>query len=104
NKGGVSGPLGNILFTVEELDLHLEDHHPKGTVLHRGTLAPIELRWSDAGQRLVLWTLKGKDFVCVEPWTARGGALATRAPELPWIGPGETGRLALAIRRGRAPI
>ena len=25
----------------------------------------------------MLWTLRGKDFVCVEPWTAPAGALAS---------------------------
>jgi len=44
---------------------------------------------------LVVWTLPGRDFVCVEPWTAPGGALATGLA-LP-LAPGAVERLAVVM-------
>jgi galactose mutarotase-like enzyme len=37
----------------------------------------------------VVWTLEGKDFVCVEPWTCPGNALNT-GERLMTLGKGET--------------
>lgn len=99
NVNGLSGPLGRIDLTAPELDLHLENHHPRGTVLRRGPLPPITLAWSENVSRVVLWTLRGRDFVCVEPWTGPGGALASGAG-IPWIPPGETQALRFRITSG----
>lgn len=77
NRSGAEAALQRLDFDRGELDLALIDHHDAGTVLHRGALPPVTLRWSPAFRTLVLWTLPGRDFVCVEPWTAPGGALAT---------------------------
>jgi D-hexose-6-phosphate mutarotase len=57
-------------FTQGETDLHLLDHREAGTLFQRP--APLQLSWSPEFTRLVLWTLPGKPFICVEPWTARG--------------------------------
>jgi galactose mutarotase-like enzyme len=85
-----------IDFTVPELDLHLLDHGLDGTVLHRGGSAPIRLTWSSEYRALIPWTLRGKDFLCVEPWTARAGALASGEGLLP-VQAGATCRLAFEI-------
>jgi galactose mutarotase-like enzyme len=77
NRSGAEGALERLDFDVDELDLALLDHDDDGTVLHRGEGPPIQLRWSPRFRTLVLWTLRGKDFICVEPWTAPGLALAT---------------------------
>ena len=96
NRTGKSGPLATIDFTAPEVDLHLEDHDEPKTTLSRGEgRAPIRLNWSANARRMVLWTLAGKDFICVEPWTAPGGALA--AGTLPLLAPGATAELALRI-------
>lgn len=82
-------PFVGLPLTQREVDLHLLDHGSTKTVLHRGaSLKPVKLSWSDAFNTLVVWTLVGRDFVCVEPWTGRGDAL-NRGEVLPLIAPGE---------------
>ena len=98
NVSGTRGPISKI--DLNELDLHLEDHTRSGTIRQRGAgLRPIVLEWSGA-QRVVLWSQRQADFICVEPWTAAGGALATGDPSLEWIAPGESATLAMSIRLG----
>src|SRR5205823_2471768 len=52
-----------IDFEVDELDLHLLDHAPRGTTLARGAQPPIRLSWTEDFEVLVLWTVRGKPFV-----------------------------------------
>ena len=80
--------VGALDFSAGELDLHLLDHHPLATALLRPGLRDVRLRWNASFRVLVVWTLLGRDFVCVEPWTARAGALASGAP-VEWIQPGK---------------
>jgi galactose mutarotase-like enzyme len=67
-------PFHGFDFTLGEVDLHLLDHGSSSAQLEvdGGTISidcsPEFLRW-------VIWTLPGKDFICVEPWTAPGNAL-----------------------------
>lgn len=72
NRTGATGPFAAPDFTQGELDLQLLDHREARTVLHRPPLPPLRLSWSPEFRRLVLWTLPGKPFLCVEPWTERG--------------------------------
>lgn len=67
---------GPIDFDGAEVDLHLLDHGSRATTLHRPGLPAVRLAWSEGLPTLVLWTLPGRDFVCVEPWSAPAGALA----------------------------
>jgi galactose mutarotase-like enzyme len=79
------------------VDLHLRDHAAPGTRLERGPgLPPVKLSWSPEFRQLVVWTLQGRDFVCVEPWTAGAGALAT-GEGLLHVAPGERVSLAFHI-------
>lgn len=68
---------GPIDLTQKEVDLHLIDHGSSECRLALPAGA-ITIRGSDAYRRWVIWTLAGKDFVCVEPWTCPGNALNTR--------------------------
>ena len=78
NRAGAPVDFQGMDLTGPEVDLHLLDHSIQGTTLERGPrLRPVELAWSSAFTTLVVWTQAGKDFVCVEPWTAPGGALQT---------------------------
>ena len=82
---------GALDFTKPELDMHLLDHREHDTELRYATAgAPTvtKLSWGDAFNTLVLWTVKSKDFVCVEPWSAPGDALNTRK-KLRELAPGE---------------
>ncbi|MEN9800465.1 MAG: hypothetical protein RL653_4162 [Pseudomonadota bacterium] len=74
NRTGTEGAFTGFDFTAEELDLHLLDARTERPVLHRPGLPPITFEWGCADFPVcVVWTVKGKDYVCVEPWTARGG-------------------------------
>ncbi len=67
--------LAAIDLTNPEIDLHLIDHH--GDCVLRLADGGIRLRGSREFSRWVVWTIAGKDFVCVEPWTCPGNALNT---------------------------
>jgi galactose mutarotase-like enzyme len=79
---------GPIDLTVKEVDLHLVDHGARSATLHRGSDA-IVVTGSPAFGRWVIWTLAGKDFVCLEPWTAAANALNT-GEQLLTLAPGES--------------
>ena len=65
-----------IDLTAAEVDLHLIDHGKSEATLDLGD-ASVVVRGSEAYRRWVIWTLRGKDFVCLEPWTAPANALNT---------------------------
>jgi galactose mutarotase-like enzyme len=73
-----------IAFAGREVDLHLLDHGSQEAILERPGLPSIRIGFGAEQDVLVLWTLPGRDFICVEPWRARGGVLAQgTAPLLP---------------------
>jgi galactose mutarotase-like enzyme len=87
---------GPVDLTGAEVDLHLLDHRSATCVLE----APgrrIEVAAAPEYGHWVTWTLGGKDFVCVEPWTGRGDALLTGVG-LRVLGPGETERSWVELR------
>lgn len=90
NRQGTTVAFSGLELTGPEVDMHLLNHSPRGTTLERGPgLRPVELAWSPSFTTLVVWTLAGRDFVCVEPWTAPGGALKT-GQGLLTVAPGAT--------------
>lgn len=64
-------------LTAGEVDLHLLDHGGSESELAWGDGDRLALRASPEFTRWVVWTLPGRDFVCVEPWTAPADALNT---------------------------
>ncbi|CAN5483270.1 hypothetical protein BH09MYX1_BH09MYX1_36350 [soil metagenome] len=89
-----TGPL-SIDLGAPETDLHLVDHGKKPCTLAwpSGT---ITVSASEEFTHWVLWTIEGKDFVCVEPWTCPGNALNT-GDRLLVLPPGETRALWIEI-------
>jgi galactose mutarotase-like enzyme len=76
NRAGEPTSLrGPIDLAAEEVDLHLLDHWPRTVRLVRGDDRALDLGLGLSDAVLVVWTLRGKDFVCVEPWTAPADAL-----------------------------
>jgi len=65
-------------LTQREVDLHLLDHGSSASMLRFADGSRLSLSASPEFQRWVVWTLAGKDFVCLEPWTSPGNALNTR--------------------------
>jgi galactose mutarotase-like enzyme len=70
---GVAGPID---LTAREVDLHLLDHGRTECTLHTPAHS-VTIRGSHEFTHWVVWTLAGKDFVCLEPWTCPGNALNT---------------------------
>jgi galactose mutarotase-like enzyme len=82
-------------LTRPEVDMHLHDHGSSSATLSWAgrsvtvTCSPEMTHW-------VVWTLAGRDFVCLEPWTCPGDALNT-GDRLLWLGPGEARTLSTRI-------
>ncbi|WNG20713.1 aldose epimerase [Cystobacter fuscus] len=101
NRTGAPVSFSGLDLTGTEVDMHLLDHSRPGTTLHRGPgLRPVVLSWSESFSTVVVWTITGRDFVCVEPWTAPGGALRTGEGLLS-VAPGATFSSEFEIRAGR---
>lgn len=82
-------------LTAKEVDLHLERHGGTSGVLEREG-GNVTLRGSAEFGHWVIWTLEGKDFVCLEPWTCPGNALNT-GDRLTTLEAGGRTRMSLAI-------
>jgi galactose mutarotase-like enzyme len=85
-------------LTRDEVDLHLVDHGSSSAELVWGERR-VTVEGSPEFGRWVIWTLKGRDFVCLEPWTCPGDALNT-GEGLLWLAPGEARTLWTRIRFG----
>lgn len=99
NTNGQRVQIRQLDFTQREMDLHLIGHSTPGTLVRRGDDPTIALRWSPMFTQLVLWTLQGKDFVCVEPWEAPASAFATKE-HLPVLAPRQSIDLVFSIATG----
>jgi galactose mutarotase-like enzyme len=88
---GLESQIGRSkdFFVVAEVDLHLLDHAEPRTAL----TGHAALEWSPSFRTLVLWTLPGQPFVCVEPWSAPAGTLGGQT-----LGPGATATFDFSIR------
>lgn len=94
-KGEV--PFTGFDLTAFEVDLHLVDHGSTEGAIDRPDGTHLSISGSAEFSRWVVWTLAGKDFVCLEPWTAPADALNTRQGLL-FVPPGERRVLAVTIR------
>ncbi len=86
--------LHGIDLTQKEVDLHLLDHGCSQSELawprpSGGGQTRVRVRASDEYQRFVIWTVAGKPFVCLEPWTCPGNALNS-GEKLIELAPGAT--------------
>lgn len=59
-------------------------------------LGTVTLDYSEQFNKVVLWSVEGKPFICVEPWTALNEALNTKEG-LIMVAPGESLHLDLGI-------
>jgi galactose mutarotase-like enzyme len=74
NVSGAVVPFHGFSLGSGETDLHLLDHGGTSSTLTADGHA-LTVRGSEELRRWVVWTLPGKPFVCVEPWTSPGDAL-----------------------------
>ena len=70
-------PFHGFDLTAKEVDLHLLDHGSTESSLTVPGGTPVLVRGSAEFTRWVVWTVQGKDYVCLEPWTAGANALNT---------------------------
>lgn len=92
NKLGTERQVHDVNFAAGEVDLHFTRFDAGGTTLTRGDGRLVKLAWTEQFDTLVVWTLPGQPFVCVEPWTAPG-----QQPPRHVVAPGSTERLAVAM-------
>jgi len=90
NISGETRPFdGKLDFDAGELDLHLSDDVSTEVLLHVPGKQVRKLQFTGFYSQIVLWTVKAKDFVCVEPWSAPGNSLNSGVG-LITLEPGET--------------
>lgn len=81
---------GNFDMNQDELDLAFRQiTSTTASITDRGRSLKIALNYSDFYSTLVFWTVKGKDFYCLEPWSAPRNALNT-GENLTYLAPGDT--------------
>jgi galactose mutarotase-like enzyme len=74
--GDIEAFSGNFDFKQDEIDLAFH-----GLTAHTATITDTHLKrsltlsWSQDYTRLVFWTVKGKNYYCLEPWTAPRNAM-----------------------------
>lgn len=69
---------GEFDYQQDEIDVAFTNIDAHSTSFSDRSLGrKITLRYSDLFSTLVFWTVKGKDFICVEPWSAPRNAINT---------------------------
>jgi galactose mutarotase-like enzyme len=91
-------PFVGFDLTAAEVDLHLVDHGSSSATLAWAGRA-VTVACSPDFTHWVVWTLAGRDFVCLEPWTCPGDALNT-GDRLIRLAPGETRTLTTILSVG----
>ncbi len=70
--------LGEFDFNSDEIDAaFLPLSRQSATVSDNSRQMQLQLSWDNTYSTLVFWTLKGKDFYCLEPWSASRNAINT---------------------------
>jgi galactose mutarotase-like enzyme len=95
-------PFTGFDFTQPELDLHLLDHGSQQCALRWPDGSEVRLSADPELALWVVWTLAQRDFVCVEPWTARSNALNS-GQNLLSVEPGQTRSLRVELEYIPAP-
>lgn len=88
---------GSFDFSCDEIDVafgQLSNNTASVTDPERGLA--IALTYTDAYSTLVFWTVKGKDFYCLEPWSAPRNALNT-GENLTHLAPGESSETSVRL-------
>ncbi|MGB3311025.1 MAG: aldose epimerase [Nodosilinea sp.] len=77
-SGGVEAFGGRFDFDQDEIDLAFQGlTAAAATVTDHHLGRQLTLSWSADYTKLVFWAVKGKDYYCLEPWTAPRNALNT---------------------------
>jgi galactose mutarotase-like enzyme len=93
-------PFRRFDLTAREVDLHLLDHGSTESALTWKDGSRMAIRGSKDLTRWVVWTVEGKDYVCVEPWTSPANALNT-GDSLLEVPPGGTHAMWIELQYSR---
>jgi galactose mutarotase-like enzyme len=97
-RTGVTGPLtGPIDLAACEVDLQILDQRQGITVFHRPGRPSLTLTFDAAQPVVTVWTLPGRDFVCIEPW-ARPSDAINRADAI-LVAPGDAYEATFGIEQ-----
>jgi galactose mutarotase-like enzyme len=87
---------GNFDFNQDEIDFAFGQlTSQSATVIDNSRKLKLTLDYDDFSTWLVFWTVKGKEFYCLEPWSATRNSLNTR-DNLTVLDPG--GSLTASVR------
>ncbi|MDJ0649391.1 MAG: aldose epimerase [Xenococcaceae cyanobacterium MO_188.B19] len=89
-SGDVKSFSGEFDFERDEIDsafTSIDKHHT--TIVDGQRNSKMTIHYSDFYSTLVFWTIKGKDYVCLEPWSAPRNAMNTKE-QLNYIEPGSS--------------
>ncbi|MEM7555403.1 MAG: aldose epimerase [Cyanobacteria bacterium P01_A01_bin.84] len=69
---------GSFDFDCDEIDVSFQKLRAKSAVVtDNSRKLKLQLDYDDTFSTLVFWTLKGKNFYCLEPWSANRNAMNT---------------------------
>ncbi|MBD2577037.1 aldose epimerase [Oscillatoria sp. FACHB-1406] len=89
---------GTFDFDVDEIDVALRPVTGSTAIVRdRRRKLQIDISYSKIYSTLVFWTLKGKNYVCLEPWSAPRNALNT-GENLTYLEPGQTCEARVELR------
>jgi galactose mutarotase-like enzyme len=79
DKAGNTCPFdGSFDYSQEEIDIAFKRLNAcSSTVVDQGRQLRLAMEWDKCFSTLVFWTLKDKDFYCLEPWSAPRNAINT---------------------------
>jgi galactose mutarotase-like enzyme len=79
DKAGNTCPFdGSFDYSQEEIDIAFKRLNAcSSTVVDQGRQIRLAMEWEKCFSTLVFWTLKDKDFYCLEPWSAPRNAINT---------------------------
>ncbi|HHP7231455.1 MAG TPA: aldose epimerase [Xenococcaceae cyanobacterium] len=81
---------GQFDFELAEIDLAFTSINKYQTSIQNDSNnSKLTIYYSDFYSTLVFWTVKGKDYVCLEPWSAPRNALNTK-DRLTYLEPGDS--------------
>ena len=89
---------GELDYNLDEIDIAFTKlSASKASFTDGKRNLKVDLDFSDCFSTLVFWTLKGKDFICVEPWSSPRNSMNT-GDNLLFLPPQETYQASFSIK------
>jgi len=89
---------GNFDFNQDEIDFAFGNlQNNRTSVVDKDRRLKVTIDYDNSTSWIVFWTVKGKDFYCLEPWTATRNAFNTEK-NLTILQPGHTHKINLGFK------